>query len=384
MTTTRPYAIFVFGLIGALLSVMVGTAAARAQSTPGATPVAAEDVITFELPGDEVYPEGVAYDEDENVFYVGSTTDGTIFRGDIESGDVEVFSEGGADERTTAIGMELDDDGRLFVAGGDTGSVWVYDTETDDFLASVENELTPDTFLNDIAIVDGEAYVSDSFNPIVWQVTLTGDDDDDDATEVTGEISQYLDFTGTDFEFQADGFNANGIEVTDDGEYLIVVQSATGLLFRIEVSSGDVTEIDLGGATVPNGDGMAIEGQALYVLQNQQELIVPIAMADDFASGTPIDAVTYEAFNYPTTLELTGDGRALVVNSQFGARNEGTDPELPFTVVSVPVPDPVAILASDGTPVSGDDTGDGTGGDDTDDSDDDDGMDDDVEGTPAG
>ena len=374
MTETRPYGIFVFSLIGALLSVMAGTAAALAQSTPGATPVASEDVITFELPGDEVYPEGVAYDEDENVFYVGSTTDGTIFRGDIESGEVEVFSEGGADDRTTAIGMEIDDDGRLFVAGGDTGGVWVYDTESGDFLATVENELTPDTFLNDIAIVDGGAYVTDSFNPIIWQVTLT-EDEDDDAAEVSAEIDQYLDFTGTDFEFQNDGFNANGIEATDDGTYLIVVQSATGLLFRIEVSSGDVTEIDLGDTTVPNGDGMAIEGQALYVLQNQQELIVPIAMADDFASGTPIDTVTYDAFNYPTTLELTGDGRALVVNSQFGARSEGTDPELPFTVVSVPVPDPVAILTGEGTPVAGDDTADGTGGDDDAD---------DAEATPLG
>ena len=363
MIMTRRSALFAFGLSGALLSAMVGTAAVRAQSTPGATPVT-EDVITFELPGDEVYPEGIAYDEDENVFYVGSTTDGTIFRGDVESGEVEVFSEDGADGRTTAIGMEIDDDGRLFVAGGDTGGVWVYDTESGDFVTSVENELAPNTFLNDIAIVDDIAYVTDSFNPILWQVTL--DEEDDDAQEVTGEISQYLDFTGTDFEFQADGFNANGVEATDDGAYLIVVQSATGLLFRIEVASGDVTEIDLGDTTVPNGDGVAIEGQALYVVQNQQEVIVPIAMADDFASGTPIDTVTYDAFNYPTSLALTGDGRALVVNSQFGARSQGVEPELPFTVVSVPVPDPVAILTGEGTPVTGDDTADGTGVDDTD------------------
>jgi sugar lactone lactonase YvrE len=105
-----------------LLGLLVTPAITDAQSTPEASPISGDgDVIIYELPGEQVYPEGITFDETENVFYVGSTNDGTIFRGNIDTGGVEVFSEGGADGRTTAIGMDIDDQDRLFVAAGDSG-----------------------------------------------------------------------------------------------------------------------------------------------------------------------------------------------------------------------------------------------------------------------
>ncbi|MGI8644108.1 MAG: SMP-30/gluconolactonase/LRE family protein [Thermomicrobiales bacterium] len=327
-----------------LLALVIAPAITGAQSTPEASPVSgADDVIVYELPGDAVYPEGVAFDASANAFYVGSTNDGTIFRGDIETGEVEVFSDGGTDGRMTAIGMEVDDQGRLFVAGGDSGQVFVYDTETGESIAVLDTGLAPNTFLNDVAVVDGVAYVTDSFNPILFQITF------DDPL---GTIEQFVDFTDTPFVFQQDGFNANGIEATPDGQYLIVVQSATGKLFRVEIATGEVVEVDLGGVELMNGDGMAIDGQTLYVIQNQQALIVPIDMAADYASGVAGEPFTNDALNYPTTLALTGDDRALVVNSQFGARESG-NPELPFTVVSIPLSDVNAGAATpEASPVS--------------------------------
>ncbi|MBE2221272.1 MAG: hypothetical protein IAF02_07015, partial [Anaerolineae bacterium] len=83
----------------------------------------------FIIPGDAVFPEGVSYDEATGKFYIGSTTDGTLYVGDV-NGDLEmtVFSEAGADGRTTAVGTKVDDEGRLWVAGGGTGQLFVYDT----------------------------------------------------------------------------------------------------------------------------------------------------------------------------------------------------------------------------------------------------------------
>ena len=46
-----------------------------------AAPAAAGGGRTYAIPGDSVYPEGVAYDQRNRQFYVGRTTDGTIFRG---------------------------------------------------------------------------------------------------------------------------------------------------------------------------------------------------------------------------------------------------------------------------------------------------------------
>ena len=344
MTLLHPRHIGAIATLILLLGLVITPAVTGAQSTPEASPISgADDVITYELPGDAVYPEGVAFDASANVFYVGSTNDGTIFQGDVETGEVEVFSDGGTDGRMAAIGMAVDDQGRLFVAGGGSGQVFVYDTETGESIAVLDTGLAPNTFINDVAVVDGVAYVTDSFNPFLFQITF------DDPL---GSIEQFVDFTDTPFVFEQDGFNANGIVATPDGQYLLVVQSATGNLFRIEISSGEVVEVALGGVKLMNGDGMALDGQMLYVIQNQQALIVPIDMDANFRSGVSGQPFTNDALIYPTTLALTGDGRALVVNSQFGAR-EGGNPELPFTVVSIPLPDADAGPATpEASPVS--------------------------------
>lgn len=323
-----------------LLALFITPALTGAQSTPVS---GGEDVITYELPGDTVYPEGVTFDASENAFYVGSTGDGTIFRGDIATGEVDVFSEGGSDGRVSAIGMEIDAQGRLFVAGGDSGQVFVYDTDSGENIAVLDTGLAPNTFLNDVVVVDGVAYVTDSFNPVLFRITF------DDQL---GSIDQFIDFTGTAFAFQQDGFNANGIVATPDGDSLLVVQSATGKLFHVAIASGEVTEVALGGVELTNGDGMALNGQLLYVLRNQQEQIVPIDLDPEYVSGVAGEPIMNDALNYPTTLALTGDGRALVVNSQFGARQSG-NPELPFTVVSIPLPDVDAGPATpEASPVS--------------------------------
>src|SRR5215207_7987534 len=61
---------------------------------------------SYILPGDAVFPEGVAFEQDTGFFYVSSTTDGTIFRGTLDSPEAEVFLAAGTDGRTTATGLE--------------------------------------------------------------------------------------------------------------------------------------------------------------------------------------------------------------------------------------------------------------------------------------
>jgi len=71
-----------------------------------------------------VYPEGVAYRPETGEFFVGSTTDGTVFRGNVSEpgAEAEVFLEPGKDGRTAATGTKVDPEGQLFAAGATPAS----------------------------------------------------------------------------------------------------------------------------------------------------------------------------------------------------------------------------------------------------------------------
>ncbi len=322
-------------LLATLAIVLVTAATASAQT--GAQ--------TFPLPGDEVYPEGVAYDPATGDFFVGSTGDGAVFRANVgEPGtEAETFLEPGSDGRSTAIGMKVDLEGRLFVAGGDTGRMFVYDTGTGDLLDRFENGADT-TFVNDVALTpDGSAFFTDSMNPELYRVFPDG----------SGgfQTESYLNFEGTPAEY-GDGFNLNGIAATADGRYLIVVNSTSGKLFRIDTRSKEVVEIDTGGADLTNGDGLLLIGRTLYVVRNENELIVPVELSSDYASGSAGEGFTDDALMYPTTIAAY-DGRLLAVNSQFDVRDEGGRPDLPFTVSGIQVPGDAAAASSSPVPDTG-------------------------------
>ena len=106
-----------------------------------------------------------------------------------------------------------------------------------------------------------------------------------------------------------------------------------------DTSDGDrsVVEVNLGGASLANGDGLLLDGQTLYAVRNADRAIVKVAMAADFASGQVQSSTTDASFLFPTTI-ARADDRLLVVNSQLNRRNAGQPPELPFTLTSVALP----------------------------------------------
>ena len=185
-------------------------------------------------------------------------------------------------------------------------------------------------FVNDVTVApDGSAYFTDSMRPTLFRVPSTPDGD-------VGEVEAWLDLEGTPIEY-GEGFNLNGIAATGDGRYLVTVQSNTGNLYRIDTESREVTQVDLGGETLMGGDGILLDDQTLYVVRGQDGLIVPVELAEDFASGEVGEVISNPSFARPTTIAGYGD-RLLVVNSQFDRRESGENPELPFTVTSIQIP----------------------------------------------
>jgi hypothetical protein len=124
------------------------------------------------------------------------------------------------------------------------------------------------------------------------------------------------------------GFNLNGIDATANGKTLVAVQSNTGKLFTIDPATGATRLIDLGGATLMNGDGILLHGKTLYVVQNRDNKVAVVRLASNLASGTVQRTITDSDLDVPTTLARHGK-RLYAVNARF------TTPPGPTTTYSV-------------------------------------------------
>ncbi|MBO3095412.1 SMP-30/gluconolactonase/LRE family protein [Cellulomonas dongxiuzhuiae] len=279
---------------------------------------------------DDVYPEGVAARGDD--FYVSSTTDGTIYRGDLDEPTATPFLPGGQDGRTMAVGLKVD--GRtLLVAGGATGRVWAYDLRTRELTGSwqVVQDGTP-AFVNDLAVGPrGDVYVTDSLRPVLYRI-----DGRERRTTGTELLEPVVSFEGTAFTYDQD-VNANGLVISRDGRTAVVAKTRTGQLFRVGLTDGSVEVIDLGGGLVA-GDGLLLDGHRLLAAEwtADPQSVVVVHLDRDWRSGTVVSRTTDPSFDDPTTIARAGRD-LLVVNSQVATRAAG-GPPAPFPVSRIPVP----------------------------------------------
>jgi sugar lactone lactonase YvrE len=273
------------------------------------------DVIA--LP-DGFQPEGIAIGPRATA-YLGSLEDGDIYAVNLRTGEGSVISQGPG---TPSVGLKIDNHGQLFVAGGCSGTGRVIDVGTGEILESyqfTEPSCTtnpPTTFINDVVLTRDFAWFTDSRQPQLYGVPLgpggtLGDPGDVVTLELVGDW------------VQAEGFNANGIATTPNQKDLLVIQSATGSLFRVDSETGEATKVDLGGIVLANGDGLLVQGRTLYVVQNQLNQIAVIKLDPSGTSGVLVETLTSENFAVPTTVAIFGNSLYLP-NAQFGIPNPET------------------------------------------------------------
>lgn len=299
-------------------AVVVGTAAvSTAPAAPGTTTF--PEVIA--LP-DGWLPEGIAVGRG-STFYSGSRANGAIYRGDLRTGEGSIFAPGATGR--VAVGLSVDQRGRyLFVAGGPTGEAYVFDANSGALVATYV--LTaPGTFVNDVIVTRDAAYFTDSARPVLYRLALGPDGRVDPAMTIE-EID-----LGGDWQ-QVPGFNANGIEATPNGEWLIVVNSTVGALYRVDPQTGDATQIDLGGASVTAGDGLLLQGSTLYVVRNQLNTIMVIDLSSDLLQGTLTGQITSPLFDVPTTIAMFGSS-LYAINARFSTP---PTPTTTYSIVRVP------------------------------------------------
>jgi DNA-binding beta-propeller fold protein YncE len=261
-------------------------------------------------------PEGVAFDKRSQAFFVSITADGAIYRGTLGSDTIAPFIAGQAGR--AAVGIKVRQD-KLYVAGGPTGSITVYDLATRQVVA--EFQTGSGGFLNDLVVTDrGDVFVTDSFRPILWHVTA-------EQVRAGSGTPQALDVS--EIPYEAGQFNVNGI-VRASARGLIVVDSNSGKLFTIRLGKhrSSIRSIDeIEGVTVTGGDGLLRDHGRLVVVQGTPAQLAFVKLHG--GAATLEDTRTTDKLRGPSTV-ARARGLYLVVNADFATS------QLPFTVAGLP------------------------------------------------
>jgi hypothetical protein len=263
-------------------------------------PVLAQD----EAPPDEVlaerpgfFPEGIEYDEENAYFLLGSLTEGTVFTV-ADDGTVTPLVED--EDLTQSVGIHLDEaTDRLLVAVGDPSAFFdpsvegiaafgAYDRTTGERLLWVDlAQLAPDGrhFANDVTVDDeGNAYVTDTFTPIIYKV------------DPEGLATIFL----QDERFASEQGGLNGIEFHADG-YLLVSVIGTSSIYKIPLDNPEeMTEVELDRPI--SGDGLILhpDGDLIVVGSYMGEDDTPVSAVvklhseDDWATATTVGSVDLE------------------------------------------------------------------------------------------
>jgi DNA-binding beta-propeller fold protein YncE len=272
-------------------------------------------------------PEGIATGRGSS-FYAGDLNTGRLLRGDYRTGVItELAPSPGPGAQ--AVGMKVDPRSNALFVAASTFGARVYDADT-----GALREAYPFTptgtapvLANDVEITRDAAYFTDSCSATLYKLPL-GPGGRLPAPSEVETIAITGDFT---FVFvPAPGYpcglpNMNGIVATDNGDWLVVSNTVTGELFRVDPVSGASVRIELVNApfSSPFSDGLLLRGTTLYSVENFLNRIAVIDLSKDLLTGTITTYITSPNFDVPATAAFMGGG-IYAINARF--RMDGSVP----------------------------------------------------------
>ena len=98
------------------------------------------------------------------------------------------------------------------------------------------------------------------------------------------------------------------------GSTLVVAHSSSGALNAVNPKTGASRRIE--GLSLPNVDGILMQGRTLYAVQNFLNQIAEVRLSGDLTSGSVRKVITSNLFEVPATVARFGDQLA-AVNAKF-------------------------------------------------------------------
>ncbi|MDO8861638.1 hypothetical protein Q6D67_07980 [Haliea sp. E1-2-M8] len=283
-------------------------------------------------------PEGFTIGRGTTAY--NSSVDGSIYKVDLRSGEGEVLVAATDPENFNIftdcykLGMRVDPRSNyLFVAGCLIGNALVYDAETGEELRNYT--LAPfGTVINDLAITREAVYFTDFTGPFLYRLPLSrnGRLPDDNAILPIPLIGD------NDDDPLASPATANGIVATPNGDALIIGDSTTAQIYRVDPLTGHSDRIIVEPPLVGFIDGIVAHKGLLYILTpfgdgSGSDWIQVVALDKDMFTGTRVGVIIDPDMDGVASGAMHGN--SLYVNNARYSTFPGPDTEYWLTRVNI-------------------------------------------------
>ena len=270
-------------------------------------------------------PEGITTGPGDT-FFAGARSDGAVRQYATRTGAL-LRTVVAPRQGEVAVGLLYDAaTQRLYVAGGMTGDLTVYDARNGRVLYTAN--AGSGRFINDVTVTKRGAFFTDSTRAELLVVPFGKSD----ALPRSGSFTRLA--VSGDY-VQPAGFGLNGIRDLPDGDLVTV---SGGVLYVVDPRSGKADRVEQQGRALSGGDGLELVGRDLYVVNGYGgDEVVQLRLRHGNPTTTVLQVLdqadTPSDLDRPTTGAFVG-GDLYVVNGRFGTitatGNGGRD--LDFTV----------------------------------------------------
>lgn len=247
-------------------------------------------------------PEGFAIGAGGAMAYNGSL-DGSVYKVNLVTGEgaylVPVKDPDIANGACILLGLRVDPrTNYLFAAGCGSGKAYVYDADNGALVMEFQLAEPDVSIINDLAITEDAVYFTDSAQPYLYRLPLSGNGELPPDSDSVTKILLPEEFAIDPAVFCC---GANGIAATPDGETLIIGHSNLATLYRVDLNTNAVDPVVVDPPLPTNAflDGFAMRGPLLYIMTPNGpppiDHIQRVKLAPDLLSGRRALALTDEA-----------------------------------------------------------------------------------------
>jgi sugar lactone lactonase YvrE len=259
------------------------------------------------VPGDAAFPESIAAAQTGNTVYVSSFATGAVVRGPVD-GALQPFLAAGADGRTSATGLHVDARGRLLILTGHARQLQIVNAKTGKF----EGRLTANdghaSNLNDLVLTkSGDAYITETGTPAIYRATAK------QLARRKGRLTRWVAPKSSVVPNDPSHLNLNGIALTSDERYLLVGQTATGNLYRVDIKTRAIRRVAITGGLLAGSDGLLLRKRVLYVVTHSGG-IKKVTLNGKYTAGRVTVTLTDPTLAFPTSIAANG-ARLIVTNA---------------------------------------------------------------------